>query len=380
MKTINHLNSKIMKKYSFFAIALMFSGALFFTSCQKEEAPQLQNDDILPANFKVDIPTAISYQSSTLKSATVDTLKGNDVYRHLGTFIYIGESAADIVEDVIRSIRIYKINRPMTFSFESDKDGRVKNAEVIADVSYDGVNWEFELTMTDAESEANEDGGKALQIFWNRSPVKGIAILKPYNIDRKEDRDNPDAMFRIDYSEAGEHGYDAEMLVYVSSLTVADPLDDPFSMSSLKMFVGKKGNIVDVYGNSDHPNAILIAGNAGFDWAFVASGDNDTELGIAEVGLPPTNLDQPSRDILLGYYSIKNVLTREIYSVWPDIDEQSVEAFLYNASAPGYFDIGGFVSGGTAPSAGYGNLEPRLQYLSPYNPKEITNLNIQFKD
>ena len=369
-----------MKKYSFFAIALMFAGALFFTSCQKEEGPQPQNDDILPAKFKVDIPSALSYQSSTLKSAAVDTVKGNEVYGHLGTFINVGESAADIVGEIIQSIRIYKINRPMTFSFESDDDGRVKNAEVLAGISFDGVQWEFELTMTDAESEMNEDGGKALQIFWNRSPMKGIAIMKPFNINRDQERDNPDAIYRVDYSEAGEHGYDAEMLVYISGLTVADPLEDPFSMSALKMFVGKKGNVVDVYGNSDHPNAILIAGNAGFDWAFVASGDNNTDLGMAEVGLPPTNLDQPSRNILLGYYSIKNVLTREIYSVWPDIDEQSVESFLYNASAPGYFDNGGFVTGGTAPFTGYERLEPRLQYLSPYNPKEITNLNIQFKD
>lgn len=369
-----------MKKLNLFSIMILLAVFFAFTACQKEEGPQLQNDDILPANFKVDIPGALSYQPSTLKSATVDTLKGNLVYGHLGTFIYVGESAADIVQEIIHSIRIYKINRPMTFSFESDDDGRVKNAEVVAGVSFDGVNWEFELTITDAESEGNVDGGKAVQIFWNRSPMKGIAVLKPYNIDRDENRKNPDAMYRIDYSEAGEHGYEAEMLVYISDLTVADPLDDPFSMSSLKMFVGKKGDVVDVYGNSDHPNAILIAGNAGFDWAFVATGDETTDLGVAEVGLPPTNLDQPSRNILLGYYSIKKVLTREIYSVWPDIDEASVEAFLYNASAPGYFDNTGFVSGGTAPGTGYERLVPRLKYLSPYNPKEITNLNIQFKD
>jgi len=380
MKTINQLNLVIMKKYSLLTIAFMFAGALFFNSCQKNEGPVLETSDILPSKFKVDIPSALSYETSTLKSATVDTIKGNAVYRHLGTFIHVGESASNIVRDVIKSLRIYKINRPMTFSFQSDDDGRVKNAEVLADVTYDGVKWEFELTMTDAESEGNDDGGKALQIFWNRRPMKGIAIMKPYNINREEDRNNPNAMFRVDYSEAGEHGYEAEMLVYISGLTVADPLDDPFSMSALKMFVGKKGNVIDVYGNSDHPNAIMIAGKAGFDWAFVASGDNNTNLGVAEVGLPPTNLDEPSRNILLGYYSIKNVLTREIYSVWPDIDEQSVEAFLFNASAPGYFDNGGFVAGGTAPGTGYERIEPRLMYLSPYNPKEITNLNILFKE
>ena len=369
-----------MKKYSFFSIVLLLIGALYFTSCQKDTGPQIQDQDILPENFKVDIPSALSYDQSTLKSATLDTLKGNVIYWHLGTFIHAGESGADIVEHIIRVIRIHHINRPMSFSFESGDDGRVKNVVVVAESFFDNQNWEFQMTVTDAESEGNDDGGKAIQIFWNRSPVKGISVLKPYNIDRIENEESPDAMFRIDYSEAGDHGYDAEMLVYASDLEVADPLENPYSMSSLKMFAGRKGNKVDVYGNSDHPNAVLIAGNAGFDYAFVASGDNNTDLGVAEIGLPPTNLDEPSRNVLLGYYSIKNVLTREIYEVWPYIDEESVEAFLYNSAAPGYFDSYGFVSGGTSPGSEYDEIESRLPNLSPYNPKEITNLNIQFKE
>ena len=369
-----------MKKYSYYVIMTMLAGSLFFAACQKEETFQPQNQDILPENFKVDIPISLSYESSTLKSVEVDTLKANAVYSHLGNFIHVGEKGAEIVEDVIRSIRIYHINRPMEFSFQSDDDGRIKNAVVVADPIFDGATWEFQMTITDAESEGNEDGGKGIQIFWNRNPVNGIAIMKPYNIDRYENEDIPNAMYRVDYSEAGGHGYDAEMMVYASDLEVENPLDNPYSMSSLKMFAGRKDNIIDVYGNSDHPNAVLIAGNAGFDWAFIASGDNNTDLGVAEVGLPPTNLDEPSRNVLLNYYSIKNVITREIYEVWPDIDEESVEAFLYNTAAPGYFDRGGFVSGGEAPGTGYDELESRLPNLSPYNPKEITNLNIQFKD
>ncbi len=379
MKFLKPLNYIIMKKYKFKTWTILLFAALLFTACQKDEVPGPDNQDILPEKFKVDIPDALSYQKSLLKGAMVDTLKGNDVYRHLGTFIWVGESAAEIVEDIIGAIRHYHINRPMSFSFISDDDGRIKNATVLAESSYDGVNWEFEMTITDSESEGNEDGGKAIQIFWNRSPMKGVALLKPYNIDRDE-TEHLDAMFRIDYSEAGEHGYDAEMLVYVSDLDVADSLEDPYSMSSLKMFAGRKGNLIDVYGNSDHPNAVLIAGNAGFTWSFVASGDNNTDLGVAELGLPPSNLDEPSRNILLGYYSVKDVITRELYEVWPDLDQESIDAYLYNASAPGYFDSYGFVSGGTAPGAGYATIEARLDYLSPYNPKEITNLTIQFKE
>ena len=368
-----------MKKYSLFSIVLLMTGILFITSCQKDEITQPVTDEILPENFKVDLPVSLSYESLSLKSANVDTLKGNEVYQHLGNFIHIGEKGAENIQDVIRTIRVFHINKPISFSYESDDDGRTKNLVVTRGQEYDGINWEFKAAITDAESEGNADGGKAIQVFWNRNPVKGIALMKPYNIDRRENIDNVDAMFRVDYSEAREHGYDAEMIVYAAYLKVADPLDNPYSMSSMKMFAGRKGNITDVYGNSDHPNAILLAGNAGFDWAFIASGDNNTNLGVAEVGLPPTNLDEPSRRVLLGYYSLQNVLTREIYAVWPDIDEESVQAYLYNTSAPGYFDTEGFVSGGAAPGAGYELIEPRLKRLSPYNPKEITTLQIQFQ-
>ena len=369
-----------MKKLNVFFLFVFTAFLLVFSSCQKEEAPRPQDSDILPARFSVDITPALDYNASTLKSAEVDTLKGNEIYQQLGTFIHVGKMGSTIVEGVINAIRIYNINKPMSFSFTSDEDGRVKNAVVVAGSEYDNQQWEFQLTITDAESEGNDDGGKALQLFWNRSLVKGIALMKPYNINRTENTDNPDAMFRIDYSEAGEHGYRAEMTVYAAYLPLADPLDNPWSMSALKMFVGVKGDIVDVYGNSVHPNAILFAGNTGFTYSFVASGDNSTDLGVAEVGLPSVNLDEPSRNILLGYYSLKNVITREIYEVWPGIDPESVEAFLYNASAPGYFDASGFVAGGTVPGPGYEALTPRLPYLSPYNPKEITNLSIVFKN
>ncbi len=369
-----------MKKLHQFFVLAFASLFLVVTSCQKEDVPPPQQSDILPARFSVDVTRSLNYNASTLKSAEVDTLPGNEIYGHLGTFICVGETGSKIVEEVINAIRVYNINKPMSFSFTSDEDGRVKNAVVVARADYDNRHWEFGMTITDAESEGNADGGKALQLFWNRSPIKGIAIMKPYNINRTENEDDPDAMYRIDYSEAGEHGYRAEMTVYAAYLPVADPLDNPWSMSSLKMFVGVKGDIVDVYGNSVHPNAILLAGNTGFTYSFVASGDNSTDLGVAEVGLPPVNLDEPSRNILLGYYSLKKVITREIYEVWPDIDPESVQAYLYNASAPGFFDANGFVAGGTAPGTGYEQLVRRLPYLSPYNPKEVLNLSIVFKD
>ena len=345
-------------------------------SCQKQENPQ-QDDSILPESFSVDIPSSISRKSST--RSMVDTLNGNEIYKHLSTFIHVGEGASVLVQSIILHIAYYRINKPMSLSYTSKEDGRVKNLEVIENASYNGEDWEFQLTVTDAESEINADGGKAMQIFWNRNPVKGIAILKPYNIDRTDNANAPDAMFRIDYSEAGELGYDKHMIVSISGLPLANPLDDPYSMKKLKMFAGRKGNVVDVYGNSDHPNAKFFTNKTGYDWAFVASGKRTEDIGVAEVGLPSDSLDASERKVILEDHSIKNVFTDEIYTAWPNIDSASVEEYLHNTTAPGFFDNKGFVQGGTAPGPGYDDLLPRIQDMTPYNPIEISTLSLSFK-
>ncbi len=358
-----------------FAVAI----ALIFSSCEKTD-PIPSEESILPEKFSVAIPDAISQDGSSKKSySAIDTLNGNEIYRHLTFFINVGESGAEIVEDIIRGIRIHRINRPMSLTFTGDDDGRDKNLEVIEGVFYEGIQWDFQLNLTDAASEGDEDGGFAMQIFWNRSPRKGIAILKPSNIDVNTRPMWENTVFQVEYSEAGEKGYDAHMMVAVSGLPLAHPLVDPYSMSGMKMFVGKKGDIVDVYGNSDHPNAVFFTEETGFSWSFVAAGDDEKNIGAAEVGLPPSNLDETSRDVLLGDYSIKNVFTNQIYNLWPFIDQASIDAYLYNTEAPGFFASGGFVQGGTSPGDEYDEVEARLPLLSPYNPDVISDLNIQFK-
>ena len=226
------------RKWITFAIGIIVAAMVI--SCENNDDIIQPEGSILPDKFKVDIPSALSREGAVNGRVAVDTLNGNLVYLNLVTFIHVGESAAEIVEDIIKGITIYGINRPMILSFEGDDDGRTKNLEVIEGAFYDGEDWEFQLTITDAESEGNEDGGKAIQVFWNRSPVKGISILKPYNIDRDENPELTDAIFRIDYSEGGEMGYDAHMMVQIAELELESPLDNPFSLGALKMFVGKK--------------------------------------------------------------------------------------------------------------------------------------------
>ena len=369
-----------MKTTKSILFAITFILGIYLSGCeQNSELPQ-PNDSILPESFSVDIPDAISRSGATnARMADVDTIKGNDIYEHLGNFIAIGESAAEIVEDIIYSIATYQINRPMILTYQSDEDQRSKTLRVQEKIMFESQEWDYSLTITDSDSEGNPDGGKAIQIFWNLHPLKGVALLKPYNIDRLNDEGLGNAIFRIDYSETGEHGYDAHMIVSIAELPLPTPLKDPFAMSTLKMFVGKKGDIVDVYGNSNHPNATFFTGSTGFNWAFVASGNEKQDIGVAEVGLPPSMLDEPGRKILLEYYSIKDVFTREIYQLWPNIPEDDVQAFLYNTAAPGYFNQNGFISGGTSPGSEYDPLVKRLDQLSPYNPKQVSQLTINFQ-
>lgn len=370
-----------MKKNNVILAILVLFFSLFIFSCEESLEPK-EELGILPESFKVDIPDAISHENMALKSAAVDTLQGNDIYEHLNTFIWIGEGAAEIVEDIILTIAIYRINKPMSLSYTSDEDARVKNLVVKDEAQFEIQIWDHELTITDAMSESNPDGGVAIQIFWNNNigdGIEGVALLKPYNINRDDEEATEDGVIRIDYSELGENGYDAEMIVQIAGLESVDPLVDPYAINSLKMFAGKKGDIVDVYGNTNHPNAKFFNGDAGFNWAFVASGHEKKDIGVAEVGLPPSTLDATSRNVLLEQYSIKQVFTDQIYDVWPNIDSNTVEAYLYNTEAPGFFNNDGFIQGGTAPNDEYDELLEQIQKLAPYNPKEVSNLSLSFK-
>lgn len=372
-----------MKKISIILLALVFSISFVFTSCEKEDN-NVSKDEIVPKKFRVNIPTSINGNDKKSAIAKGDVLSGNDIYHNLTTFISVGDFAAKAVEDIIVAITAHHINQAMSFSFISDDDSRVKNLEVKEQVAFEGTTWEYMLTITDAESESAEDGGLALQVFWNTSPIEGIAIMKPYNIDRVHDKDAGDLMFRVDYSEAGKNGYDNEMTVYIVDFPKNDN-SDRYHIVNLKMFAGKKGNIVDVYGNSEHPEAyFLIPENVGFDYAFVASADNDLNIGVAEVGLPSNILDESDRNVLLVDNSVKNVFTDEItewliaeYGVIPT--DELINQYLKNAEAPGFFNESGFVQGGTAPNEDYTTIKEQIKNLSPYNPKNVHDMILSFK-
>jgi len=373
---------------------LVLTATLLFSSCENPLFDEKDKDyGILPEHFKVDLPSSLSNElkSASLKSTAADTVNGNCIYWYLNAYIAVGEGAADIVQAAIWTISTYKIENVISLSFTSDEDDRVKNLDVISDVEFEGRHWEYQLTLTDAESEGNLDGGIGMQIFWNKNPIEGIAIFKPYNLNRKNNLNAANAMGSIEYSEKGTGDYETYMIVEIAGLPVAP--SQTYAVETMKMFVGKKGDVIDVIGNSNHPNArfnFLDNETRGFNWAFVASGNTSTNVAVAEVGLPGSSADLTSRTAILEDNSIKTVLTREMtnfvvaayashgITLKPDEIANYIMPYLKNANAPGYFNSNGFVTGGTAPNDKYGELETRIQVLVPYNPVDISNLHIEF--
>lgn len=88
-----------MKKISLILIVI-FALAITFTSCKKDQ--NLTKADIIPENFKVDIPNSLT---RTPAKSEKDVLNGNDIYEHLTTFIAVGNASADIVQSIMRAIR-----------------------------------------------------------------------------------------------------------------------------------------------------------------------------------------------------------------------------------------------------------------------------------
>ena len=359
---------------------------LSFTSCI-EDFQKRKTNSFVPNRFKVEIPTSLSQKEKKgfLKSTTVsdDTLQGGEIYGLLKHFIAIGNFAAIFTENILNEIDKHNVQDFIFLTYNGDEDGRLKELLVEPNTTFEGKTWEYSLTVVDAESKGAKDGGIAMQIFWTPGEiVDGISILKPYNINRNEEGITPETMYRVDYSELSTSSYDKTMSVAITNMKNND--GDKYWIDNLKIFVGEKDGIVDLFGNSNHPDANFFTDETGFNWAFVASCHRENDIAVAEVGLPKSDLNSDSRSTILKDYSVKNVLTQQVtdwlYEEWSVIPTpELIDSYLQNAVAPGYFDTNGFIQGGEAPNGDYSELERNIQNLSPYNPLSISTLTIEFK-
>lgn len=348
-------------------IVWMLIIALPFVSGCKKDKEEDQRVNKLPARFCIDIPVSISWAGTT-KDMAYDTLYGNEIYEHMRVFINVGEESANIVATIIGAIGTYNIDREMEFDY-TGQDGRSKHAIVEQNKSLEGTSYEFKMDIKD------NDGSNAMLIYWNTSPIKGVAFLRPYNLDRTTIVGHHNAVVRVDYDETGT-SYEKTMIVQITGL---DSLEVNW-MDKMKMFVGKTGNQIDVYGNSNHPSAIIVDPNytGGRNWAFVARADDAEDIGVAIVDLPPCAANTVT--LANNDYSIYHVLETEINNIGIT-DSTAIANYLANAQEPGYF-IGtqGFVScGSVIPNhIGFTSVFLDLSGLAYYIPNDIRNLVINY--
>jgi len=126
----------------------------------------------------------------------------------------------------------------------------------------------------------------------------------------------------------------------------------PYAVETMKMFCRKKGDLIDVIGNSNHPNArfnYYDTRRPGDSTGLRSFGFGKFRYGVAEVGLPRSSFNITSRTTILEDNSIKKVLTREMtnyvvaayasvgITLQPDEIAMYITPYLKNADAPGYF-------------------------------------------
>ncbi|MEP2023459.1 MAG: hypothetical protein ABJH98_09435 [Reichenbachiella sp.] len=342
----------------------------FFLACsdEKDQLDQAQSTD-LPEKFTVDIPSTLSNPSGLNAgriSKTSDELSATEIYGALREFIYVGENAAMALEEIIKVAAVVKVSGLDEFTIDSEDDGTSKTFTFNQNVTYSSIAYANEMLVTD------EDGDTALQVVWNTNPVSGKAILNPYYLDRTEGEELIDTFYQLEYDESSD-GNTQEMTVTIVGIPLEEGLDN------MKMTVIKTGDVVEVFGNSNHPNAKIISDDLIQDrnYAFIARANETNDIAVAEVALPPSSVE--TNDVM-DDYSLFTVIDAEIKYVGLTNQDQ-IDAYLANAVPPAYFDKStGFLGAGeNVPSNdGFTSDFIDLSDLSPYVPNDIANLSIEF--
>ena len=359
-----------MKKIKVIGLIITLS-ALVFSGCSKDDS-----GDSLPDNITVEISDAISFPGSgSTKSAFlgVDPLTGEEIYKYLRNFIYLGELSADLVQDMMISLKKHNIKYATTFSYVSIYDEKNKNVVVKENVSVNDTIWNYCLTVSD------EELGTAFQLFWNTGPLEVIAILQPRAFDFSATR-NPNAMIKIEYSE-NDPDYEKTMIV---SVTKMDSTSRQY-MSNLKFFAGKNSDVISLYGTAIHPYMALINNNHTNGRAFCFQAKNDVlnDIAVAKIALP-TILQTNMTNIMVDF-SVDKVLSEEIDIFYANVDQavlnQIKEWFLGKATGPAYFTgKQGFVSNANniPDDESFTQDFMNMTGLTPWAPSEINQMTITF--
>ncbi|MGL1887216.1 MAG: hypothetical protein OCD76_11950 [Reichenbachiella sp.] len=326
----------------------------------------------IPEAFTVDIPDELSTSERNSSTRVLEdaTISGEDIYHGVRGFIKLGEGSAEILEEIMKVAVIASAVDADEFTYVSEDDFREKTFLFTENVNHAGVEYEFEMLVTD------EDGSSAIQVFWSLNPMQGKAVLSPYNLDRIGNEEVPDALFQIDYEENLDKSVQ-QMTVHIVGLAEEDEINN------MKMKVIKTGDIVEVFGNANLPNFEIVGflDKADRNYAFRARADETTNIAVAEVALP---LSSVTTNDMMEEYSVYNVFDRaieiQLEKLEVDISQATIDAWLANTQPPGYFnEVDGFLGAGNMPEGkGFTAEFSDLSDLSAYAPKDVADMKLSF--
>ncbi|MEP1094233.1 MAG: hypothetical protein ABJG78_03950 [Cyclobacteriaceae bacterium] len=348
----------------------LLSSLIFLSNCGSDDSVNTDSI-IIPNSFTVDVPSSISSNTGALSGRTNGDgdgfIEGDEIYESLRGFIYVAEESAEIVEFVLDVAEELEKAEVTSFTFTGEEDGREKRISLAQNVTKGGATFQFEMTVFDTE---NED--QALQLVWSANPIEGIAIINPYHLERTGGA-NPETFIRISYSE-NLFGYQEGMQVQIAGLEAEENGD----IDNMALFVGRNGEEVDVIGNSNHPNLVIVDEGfiGGRAYAFVGRANETTNIAVVDLALPPSSAS--STTDLFEDYSVFSVLEEEIESAGI-VDQTTIDAILVEAQSPAYFDATGFVTSGEANKPlDFSAIFVDLTGLTPFVPSEVQNLKISF--
>ncbi|MDX2191612.1 MAG: hypothetical protein SFY32_17300 [Bacteroidota bacterium] len=329
----------------------------------------------VPTTFRIPIPSSLNGTPKTTSrmengriEAADPALSGNVIYEGLRGYIKLGDDAASLVTSIMGFIKTYNLTTEMNVTFKDDKDNKFKTIIVVKNAKFENSIYEYRLLIRDSSLRLS-----AIEVFFNSAPIKGTAIISYNAVEPNNTVAGSNPMYRIDYDENPGGGAEKRMQIYISGVS------STVGLTALRMNVTKTGDILDIVGNSNHPN--VMAGDLALgtiNYAFRAKVNIALNTGVAEIALPLSSITTIN-NTLMDTYSIKNVLKNAAVAKWGSANESLINDYLKNANPPGFFDQTGFLYAGSAPSSvtGFNGLST-LTGLMPFVPNDIQTLNVQF--
>ena len=326
---------------------------------------QIQNpreivvNEILPENFTIDIPDVISQPVPFVDGhLTEDIIQIEVIYDNIRGIVAAGEASTDVLNGFLDELRAANIDSAVSFSIISTIDGRRKDINISR-----GFLTPYHMTIDD------EGGERAVEMSWGNEPPRVSGTIKPFNVDRSLDEALAETFYSFRYSD-DDQDYDESVILSINNFP------DSAGFTNMMMFAGRKGDIIDIFGNSYHPDIMLIDPSfvGGRNYVFTARVNRQQNVGFATLSLPPSAVD--GIDEIYNDFSLFSVLEEELESVGNTDDEFTAD-YLMTATPPAFF-VGdeGFVSSGAnvpdnlAFSAAFLDLTP-VVFISPITVRDL---------